>query len=99
VAGIGNKNGDFSKGIEEWDIVIFSETWVEGKRWEKVISELPKGYSWEVQMIGRKNRRIRAIGGMMGVKKGIEIVEHKERVGEEEEIMKVIRLQGRKNEE
>jgi len=35
VAGIGNKDREFWRGIESWDIVVLMETWVEGKRWEK----------------------------------------------------------------
>jgi len=45
VAGIENKDENFWRGIEEWDIVIFLETWVEEKGWEKVKGKLPKGYN------------------------------------------------------
>jgi len=50
-------------------------------------------------MVGRRNRRGRAIGVMlMGVKKGIKIIEHKKKYVEKEGIMmKVIILKGRKD--
>lgn len=31
VAGLGKKNRDFWRGIEEWDVVVMMETWVEEK--------------------------------------------------------------------
>jgi len=31
VAGLGNKNEDFWKGINDWDMVVMMETWVEDK--------------------------------------------------------------------
>lgn len=31
VAGLGNKDGDFWKGLKEWDVLVLSETWVDEK--------------------------------------------------------------------
>lgn len=55
--GIGNKDGEFWKELENWDVMILSETWVEERGWRKVKERLPKGYSWEVQMAKRKKRQ------------------------------------------
>jgi len=45
---------------------------------------MTKGYKWEVQGASRKNRKGRAIGGMViGVRNGIEVIEEvEERVTE-----------------
>lgn len=67
---MGNKDVDFWKGIRKWDVVFFIETWVDEKRWEKIRGKLPMGYRWEVQYARRKNRKGRAIGGLMlGIRK------------------------------
>jgi len=92
VSGIGNKDEEFWRGIEIWEVVMMSETWAEGKGWEKIKGKLPKGYSWEVQLARRRNKRGRAMGGMlMGVRGGIEIIKREE---EEGIMMRVIRLKG-----
>nr|XP_034194960.1 nipped-B-like protein B [Osmia lignaria] len=44
------------------------ETWLEKKGWEKIEGRLPKGYRWEAQLAERKNKKGRAMGGMIGVK-------------------------------
>jgi len=70
VAGLNNKDKDFWKRLERWDIMILVETWTEEKGWEKVKNKLPKGYKWGVQWASREGKRGRAKGGMiMGVKK------------------------------
>lgn len=30
--------------IEEWDVIILYETWIDSKGWEKINMKLPKGY-------------------------------------------------------
>jgi len=61
---------------------------------KRVKRKLPKGYSWDAQMAGRRNKRGRAKGGMlMGVRKGIEIIEREEKEGI---MMKVVRAKGGK---
>ena len=40
VAGVGNKDKEFWEGIEEWDVVILMETWLDGKGWERIRERL-----------------------------------------------------------
>ena len=72
VAGLRNKDEDFWKGLEEWDIMVLSETWVEEKDWGYVEKRLPRGYVWESQWAKTESKKGRAIRGMMmGVRKGL----------------------------
>lgn len=49
---------------------ILLETWVEEKEWGNVEKKLSKEYEWGVQFAGRKEKRGRAMGGMlMGIRK------------------------------
>ncbi|XP_018406609.1 PREDICTED: uncharacterized protein LOC108782751 [Cyphomyrmex costatus] len=51
------------------------ETWVEQKKWNKIKRKLPKGFTWKCQAAKRKNRKGRAMGGIItGVREGIEEV-------------------------
>jgi len=76
VAGLGNKDRDFWRETKDWDVVVMSETWVEKKGWERIRERMTRGFRWKVQMAGRKNKKGRAIGGMViGVKNGIEVIE------------------------
>lgn len=62
--------------MAEWDIIVMTETWLEEKGWERLRGRMPRGYRWEVQLASRKNRKGRAMGGMlMGVRKEIEVIE------------------------
>ncbi|EZA56066.1 hypothetical protein X777_03893 [Ooceraea biroi] len=50
--------------------MVLSETWVEGKGWQKLKSKLPKGYVWAMQEARRKSKKGRVMGGMvMGIRK------------------------------
>lgn len=92
VAGFKNKNKDFWERLN-WDIMVFMETWVDKKEQEKLRNLLPRGYRWEVQWAGKKNKKGRAIGGMvMEVKRGIEIEEEKEEVDIEGLMTKRVKL-------
>lgn len=74
MTGLGNKGRNFWKEVKEWDIIIISQTWVEERGWKKIRNMVSKGYRWEVQWAGRKNRKGRAIGGMLvGVRMGIKV--------------------------
>jgi len=74
VAGLGNKDGDFWKGIKDWDVVVMSETWLVKRGWERIRERLTREFRWGVQLAGRKNKKGRAIGGMViGVRNGIEV--------------------------
>lgn len=44
VVDLGNKDKDFWKGLEEWDMMILCETWIDSKWWEKINMKLSKGY-------------------------------------------------------
>jgi len=67
--------------------VVLIETWIEKKNWGKVKEKLPKGYRWKMQGTRRKNKKGRAIGGMiMGVKKELAKQGEGEEMKEEEEL-------------
>ncbi|EZA51537.1 hypothetical protein X777_09784 [Ooceraea biroi] len=79
VAGLMNKDEEFWKKLIGWDIMCLSETWVEEKEWERVRNKLPKGYIWETRWAERRNKKGRAIGGMlMGIRKEMKIEKDKE---------------------
>lgn len=77
MAGVLNKDKEFWEGIKEWDVVIMMETWLDGKRWERMKEKMPKEFKWKVQLATRRYKKGRANGGMLlGIKRGI--VEEKE---------------------
>ncbi|KMQ82048.1 hypothetical protein RF55_24379, partial [Lasius niger] len=83
VAGLGNKDVDFWEGLREWDIIFLIETWVEERGWERIRGRLPAGYSWEAQHAKKKNKKGRAMGGMvLGIRVGIETVGVRKEKGE-----------------
>lgn len=56
----------------DWDVIIFSEMWVEEKKWKRIKERLPGEYTWGVQF-ARKSIKGTASGGMlMGIRRGIE---------------------------
>ncbi|KAL6421679.1 hypothetical protein ACFW04_014492 [Cataglyphis niger] len=64
--------------MEEWDVVVLSETWLDRKGWDSSRGYLPKGYRWEVQLTERRNKKERAMGGMLlGIKKELKVEEVK----------------------
>lgn len=95
VARLRNKDTDFWKGLKDWDIMLFVETWVDRKGWERVKEMLPKGYVWEVQFAERKNKKGRAMGGMvLGIREKIEKGKNREVERGEEVLSKKICLDG-----
>lgn len=67
--------------------MFLSETWLQKKGWERVRRWLSKGYIWEMQETGKRNKKGRAMGEMVIEKKeGIE-TKREDRVGEDEKIM------------
>ena len=67
-----NKDRNFWKGLDEWEVMVMSETWMEEKEWGKIKKKLPKGYIWGTQWASRKSKKGRAIGGViMGIRKEI----------------------------
>jgi len=72
IARLWNKDKDFWKGLENWDVIILSETWLEEKRRDKIKNLLPRRYVWNTQWATKKNKKARAMGGMiMGIRKEI----------------------------
>lgn len=72
VAGLGNKDKEFWKGLKEWDVMVLLETWVEEKDWNKIRRKLLEEYKWGMQRATRKGKRGRAIGGMlMGIRRDL----------------------------
>jgi len=93
VAGLGNKDRDFWREIKGWDVVVMSETWVEKKGWERIRERMTRGFRWKLQMAGRKNKKGRAIGGMViGVRNGIEVIEEEGEREIEGIIKKIIKI-------
>jgi len=70
VAGLRNKDEEFWKALKKWDVIVMMETWIDRKGWIGITGRLPRGYSWGIQWATRKNKRGRAIGGMvMGIRR------------------------------
>lgn len=91
VAGLGSKDKDFWEGMKEWDVLVMSETWVHKKRWVKIREWLPREYEWTAQMAKRKNRKGRAMGGMiMGIRR--ELMEEGVKMETEKEELMVGRV-------
>ncbi|XP_070526198.1 cilia- and flagella-associated protein 251-like [Cardiocondyla obscurior] len=65
MAGIENKDEDFWKDMEKWDVIYMCETWLEEKRWKGIRSRLPKGYKWINKGAEKKNKKGKAMGGML----------------------------------
>jgi hypothetical protein len=70
VAEIKNKENEFWKYLGEFDVVGLVETWVEGKRWERVERRMPSEFEWKCQYAERESKKRRTKGGIiMGVKR------------------------------
>lgn len=73
MAGVENKDKGFWKGLEKWDVIFLCETWLQEKSWERVKNRLPKGYDWINKGAEKRNKKGRAMGGMLlGWKKELE---------------------------
>ena len=69
---------DVKKVLETWDflknydIIIILETWLEKNKERQVLNSLSKGYTWKAKAATRKNKRGRAMGGVIvGVRKNM----------------------------
>lgn len=51
--------------MKEWNVIVMSETWVQKKGWERIRGRLPRGYIWEMQEAEKRNKKGRAMGGMI----------------------------------
>ncbi|XP_067208522.1 golgin subfamily A member 6-like protein 22 [Linepithema humile] len=70
VAEVRNKDKEFWEGLKNWQVIILVETWMDKKGWRVVKEKLPRGYEWGVQVAEKKNKKGRAMGGIiMGIKK------------------------------
>jgi len=95
VAGLKSKDKGFWEGLKEWDVVFLMETWVDKKGWESIVGKLPRDFRWEVQWASRKNRKGRAVGGMLlGVRKEMVTREEKEWKEREGIMVKRVRVGG-----
>ncbi|XP_025267961.1 golgin subfamily A member 6-like protein 6 [Camponotus floridanus] len=75
-AGIARKDEEFWEYIQDFDIINFTETWIEEKQWKKMEALMPKEYNWVTQYAARDKKRGRGVGGMItGVKKNIRMEE------------------------
>src|SRR5580765_957004 len=69
-----------------------TETWIEEKDWERLKEKLPKEFVWKSQIAKRRNRKGRAVGGMLlEAKKNLTVVGVKEE-GEEGRIVCKIKM-------
>lgn len=69
VAGLKNKEEKFWKTIENWEVVVMMETWIDERGWEVIKKKLPKGYRWEKQAAKKRKKKGRPMRGMiMGIK-------------------------------
>lgn len=74
-----NKDEEFWKELNEWDVMMLMKTWVDKKGWKKIRDKLPKGYRWKKQWAGRKNKKETAIGGLIvGIRRGVEVGKERE---------------------
>lgn len=51
--------------MKDWEVIIMMETWLDEKGWEKMKGRLPRNYKWGVQYAERKNRKGKAMGGII----------------------------------
>ncbi|KYN22005.1 hypothetical protein ALC57_05605 [Trachymyrmex cornetzi] len=65
VPGLGNKDREFSDNLKRWDAMVLMETWVEGKGEKKLRERLPDGYVQRIEEARRRNKKGRAMGGMI----------------------------------
>ncbi|EZA53802.1 hypothetical protein X777_06866 [Ooceraea biroi] len=71
-----NKDKDFWKGLEEWDVIVLMETRIEEGVWNWLEMRLPKNYIWRRQAARRISKKGKAKGGMiLGVRKELHVRE------------------------
>jgi len=74
-AGIAKKDKEFWDYVREFDIINFTETWIDEKGWKKMEALMPKEYNWVAQYAVR-DKKGRGAGDMItGVKKNIRMEE------------------------
>ena len=65
VAGLERKDKDFMRTLEQWEVVVMIEMWLDTKGQKRVRRRLPKGYRWNLQNVKRRNKKGRTIGGLV----------------------------------
>ena len=65
VHGLKNKDKDFWKYIETYEVIGMTETWTLEEEWEKIEQNLPKNYRWYHTPAVKIHRRGRAMGGII----------------------------------
>lgn len=69
VAGLYNKDKDFWRFLNRYDMVSLSETWVDEKSKDKLLEALPGEFKWEIIPAKKIHKKGRAKGGMvLGIK-------------------------------
>lgn len=58
--------------LKKWDVVVLLEcgleTWMDERGWKKRSTNMPKGFKWGIQLVGRKNKKGRVMGKIDGIK-------------------------------
>ncbi len=86
MAGLSKKGKEMWDGIEQYDGVALSETWVTYENWEKIKDALPRDFAWHCLPAEKEYKKGRAKGGIiMGIKKWITVREWK--IGEGKKTM------------
>lgn len=63
VPGLMNKDKEFWRKLNEWQVILLMETWVDEKGWEKIKEKLFRGFDWRMQAATRKNKKGEDNGG------------------------------------
>lgn len=72
VAGLLNKDRQFWKYIEKFDAIGLTETWVDGKQWERLKEKLSDKFIWKCAAAKREKIKGRAKGGIItGIRRGV----------------------------
>ena len=65
VAGIVKKDNAFWKGVKDNDIILLSETWLQGKHVNRIDVYMTNEYLWKIIPAHKHKNKGRAIGGMV----------------------------------
>jgi len=71
VAGVIKKDEEFWRYVKGFDFISLTETWMEGKGWDKLKDWLPSTHEWKMVEARKEKVKGRAKGGMLlGKRKG-----------------------------
>ena len=91
VAGLKRKEEDFWEFLKDFDIIGLTETWVDGREWEKLKEKMPEGWKWRCQPASKECRKGRAKEGIItGMRVELEEIDigYEEKEGFQERAMK-----------